>query len=71
MINIHAYTENHNNYPAYVSVNRIEETKHTLTVRSRGHGGSQVGTIELSLDQMEQMAVDMLAEVSRIRETKK
>lgn len=47
--NLHAFTEPTptDGYPGYVSLNREPDESVTLTVRSPGHGGSQVGTITL------------------------
>lgn len=47
--NLFAYTERTptDGYPAYLSLNREADGSFTLTVRSSGHGGTQVGTIEL------------------------
>lgn len=36
-------------YPGFVSLNRQADESVTLTVRSPGHGGNQVGTITLPL----------------------
>lgn len=47
--NLYAYTEPTptDGYPGYVSLNREPDESVTLTVRSPGHGGNQVGTITL------------------------
>lgn len=47
--NLAAYTEPTpaGGYPGYVSLNRESDGTVTLTVRSTGHGGSQVATITL------------------------
>ena len=47
--NLYAYTEPTptDGYPGYVSLNREPDKSVTLTVRSPGHGGTQVGTITL------------------------
>lgn len=63
--NIHAYTEQSNDYPAYISINRDETGKHTITVRSRGNGGRDVATIELTPQQLEALATDVIADVCR------
>ena len=63
--NIHAYTEQSNDYPAYISINRDETGKHTVTVRSRGDGGRNVVTIELTPEQLEALATDVITDVCR------
>ncbi len=58
MKNIHAYTEPGSDYPAYVSINRDKQGKHTITVRRRG--GFAIGDIELTPEQLEALATDVL-----------
>ena len=50
--NLYAHTEPTptDGYPGYVSLNREPDESVTLTVRSPGHGGNQVGTITLPAD---------------------
>lgn len=50
--NLYAHTEPTptDGYPGYVSLNREADESVTLTVRSPGHGGNQVGTITLPAD---------------------
>lgn len=50
MHNIFAHTEPtpEGGYPAFLSVNRDDAGRHTITVRSRGNGGRDVATIEVS-----------------------
>jgi hypothetical protein len=50
--NLYAFTEPTpaGGYPGYVSLNREPSGAVTLTVRSPGHGGNQVGTITLPED---------------------
>lgn len=50
--NLYAFTEPTpaGGYPGYVSLNREADGSVTLTVRSPGHGGNQVGTITLPED---------------------
>ncbi len=47
--NLYAYTEPTptDGYPGYVSLNREADESVTLTVRSPGHGGTQVGMTTL------------------------
>lgn len=49
---IHAYTEQHNDYPAFVNLSEKPDGIITLTVRSRGNGGQTVATIDLSGSQL-------------------
>ncbi len=58
--NLYAYTEAHNQYPAYVSVNREEDGRLTMTVRERGHDGNKTATIELSEETLDAMSVAFL-----------
>lgn len=46
--NLYAYTEPGHDYPAYVSINRDEHGAHTITVRSRGDAGRNVGVIDVT-----------------------
>lgn len=50
--NLYAYTEATptDGYPGYVSLNREPDESVTLTVRSPGNGGTQVGTVTLPED---------------------
>ena len=57
--NVFAMTEPYADYPAYVSLNRDEDGKTRLTVRSRGNGGRDVGTIELTPEQLEALVCDI------------
>lgn len=63
--NIYAYTEQSNEYPAYISINRDESGRHTVTVRSRGNGGRDTATIEMSPQQLESLATELLADLCR------
>ena len=58
--NLHAYTEPGADYPAYISINRHADGRLTVTVRSRGNSGQDVGVIELTPEQLEQAATDVL-----------
>ena len=58
--NLHAYTESGHDYPAYISINCDDASKHTITVRSRGDAGRNVGVIEVSPEQLETLACDLL-----------
>ena len=48
LTNLYAYTEPGQDYPAYVSINRDEHGAHTITVRSRGDAGRNVGVIDVT-----------------------
>lgn len=63
--NIHAYTEPGSDYPAYISINRDDAGRHTVTVRSRGDGGRNMAVIELSPEQLEQLSSDVAADLFR------
>lgn len=58
--NLHAYTESGQDYPAYVSINRDDAGKLTITVRSRGDAGRNVGVIAVSPEHLEALACDLL-----------
>lgn len=62
MHNIFAYTEAtpENGYPAYVSINRDDHGRHTITVRSRGNGGRDVATIEVPESVLALMAAALM-----------
>lgn len=45
---IHAYTEPHNDYPAFVNLSERAHGLFALTVRSQGDGGRNVGVINLT-----------------------
>lgn len=62
MHNIFAHTEAtpEGGYPAYVSINRDDQGRRTITVRSRGNGGRDVATIEVSESVLAQLAVTLL-----------
>lgn len=62
MHNIFAHTEAtpEGGYPAYVSINRDDQGRHTITVRSRGNGGRDVATIEVSEAVLAKLAVSLL-----------
>ena len=60
MTNLHAYTESGHDYPAYVSINRDEAGTHTITVRSRGDDGKNVGVIAVTREHLDAMVGDLL-----------
>jgi hypothetical protein len=49
---IHAYTEPHNDYPAYVNLSESKNGTFSLTVRSQGNGGRECGTIRLTREDL-------------------
>lgn len=50
MKNVFAYTEQTQDYPAFISINQVEgkDEVYSIAVRSQGHGGEKLGTIELT-----------------------
>ena len=56
--NLCAYTERTptDGYPGFVSLNRAGDGSITLTVRSPGHGGTQMGTITLPYGAMRELS---------------
>lgn len=56
--NIFAHTEKTppDGFPAYVSINRDEAGKHTITVRSNG-AGREVANIEVSPETLESLSI--------------
>ena len=61
--NLAAYTEPTpvGGYPGYVSLNREADGSITLTVRSPGHGGSQVANVTLPYDALRALAAGCLS----------
>lgn len=53
---IHAFTELHSNYPAYVNLSEQKDGTIKVSVRTRGHNGSQYATIDLTAAQAEELA---------------
>lgn len=58
--NLYAHTEAHHPYPAFVSVNREEDGRVTMTVRERGHNGEKMATIELTDEKLDEMSMAFL-----------
>lgn len=54
--NVFAWTEQHQDYPAFISLNREEDQSYTLTVRSRGNGGRDIVTIAVAPEDLLTMA---------------
>ncbi|MBX9900998.1 MAG: hypothetical protein K2Y28_09470 [Burkholderiaceae bacterium] len=65
--NIFAYTEvtPPDGYPAYISINRDDQGRHTITVRSRGYYGQSVGTIEVSPETLDVLTMAVVADLYR------
>jgi hypothetical protein len=55
---IHAFTELHNDYPAFVNLSESEPGVFKLTVRSKGNGGRDVGMIALPREQLMNLVND-------------
>lgn len=68
MHNIFAHTETtpEGGYPAYVLINRDDQGRHAITVRSRGNDGRDVATIEVSEAVLARLAVALLDPRKRI-----
>lgn len=60
--NVAAYTEVGTlSYPAFVSINREKDGLYSITVRTRGHDGNQMATIDkMSRDAIRSLAWDIL-----------
>jgi hypothetical protein len=58
---IHAFTELHNDYPAFVNLSEPESGVFRLTVRSQGNAGRDVGGISLTRDQLLNLVNDARA----------
>ena len=67
MQTIFAHTEptSEGGYPAFLSINR-DKGIHTITVRSRGYGGLQLATIEVSEAVLAKLAVALLDPRTRL-----
>ena len=52
-------------YPAYVSINRDQQGRHTITVRSRGGDGHNVVTVEIPVEQLEALLCALAADLYR------
>lgn len=61
-VNIFAHTEKTppDGFPAYLSINRDEAGKHTITVRSSGGAGREVATIEMSPELLESLSITLM-----------
>lgn len=67
MHNIFAHTEKTppEGYPAYISINRDDDGKHTITVRSRGNGGCDMATIEVTPEMLEALTIAVTSDLYR------
>lgn len=59
MKTIHAYTEPHNNYPAYINLSANPKHQIAITVRASGNAGRNVATIHLGLEEIQNLAADI------------
>lgn len=62
---IYAFTEPHNDYPAFVNAGETAEGGVSLTVRSAGNGGRNSGTIVLDVKEARALAHALRAYVDR------
>ena len=67
---LHAYTTpTSEGYPAYVSLNRDDKSGEcSLTVRSRGNGGRDVGMIILTPEQLRRLARGIFATLGDLKD---
>lgn len=56
--NIHAFTQIKyvGGYPGYISVNKEDDGKYSVAVRSEGCGGNQLSQLDMDRDQLEALA---------------
>lgn len=62
--NIHAYTAPGHDFPAVLSVNIEGPGRISIMVRSQGNGGRNIATIEISPEQAEALACDLMDGIS-------
>lgn len=62
---VFAHTPPGSNFPPFVNLSRNDGGGYTLTVRSQGNGGSNIGSIVLSPENVEALAADALADLHR------
>lgn len=62
---VFAHTPPGSNFPPFVNLSRNDGGGYTLTVRSHGNGGSDIGSIVLSPENVEALAADALADLHR------
>ncbi|MBT9513249.1 MAG: hypothetical protein IV104_12960 [Acidovorax sp.] len=62
---VFAHTPPGSNFPPFVNLSRNDGGGYTLTVRSQGNGGSDIGSIVLSPENVEALAADALADLHR------
>lgn len=60
---VFAHTPPGSNFPPFVNLTRNDGGGYTLTVRSQGNGGSDIGAIVLSPENVEALATDALADL--------
>lgn len=62
---VYAYTPPGDDFPAFVSLSRRESGGYTLTVRSQGNAGRDVGSIDLFPEAVEELATGALFDLRR------
>lgn len=69
---LYAYTQvTPNSYPGYISVNQPPDSEHVfLTVRTPGSFGTQVASLPVPDDRLEELAKALLAHVEEKRRLK-
>lgn len=65
MKNLYAYTEPGSDYPAYISINDMGVGQPIrLTVREQGNGGRTQASIDLTPEQLEHLATELIARLN-------
>lgn len=62
---VFAHTPPGSNFPPFVNLSRSDGGGYTLTVRSQGNGGSDIGSIALTPENVEALATNALADLSQ------
>ena len=62
---VYAHTPPGSDFPPFVNLSRQEDCTYTLTVRSQGNGGRDMGTIKLSPESVEALTTAALDELYR------
>ena len=62
---VFAHTPPVADFPAFVNLSRNDDGGYTLTVRSNGNGGRDIGAIVLTAENVEALATDALADLHR------
>jgi hypothetical protein len=61
----YAYTPPGSSFPAFVNLSRNDGGSYTLTVRSQGNGGRDIGSIVLSPEAVESLAICAMVDLHR------